>query len=223
MPCQEPNRDCYRTLGVTCDAPPEAVKRAFRTLARELHPDRNPGSKEAEERFKGIVEAYAILSDPTTRFEYDRGRLLESPCSRLAALGDDLAAAALALADGLAKAFDGFASAVRRKLRVAANGRHLRCSLELGSVEAALGGTRTIVFPVLGLCDACGGGTGGGGRSCPRCAGTGRLIVERELTIRIPPGTRNGEVRRVSAEGEPGTNGGCPGDLFVVFRVVAGR
>lgn len=70
------HNDYYAILGVSSEASPEEIKRAFRKLALETHPDRNPGDRQAEERFKKINEAYGVLSDPQKRAEYDRYRLM---------------------------------------------------------------------------------------------------------------------------------------------------
>ena len=69
-------KDYYKVLGVSKDAKPDEIKKAFRKLARENHPDQNPGNKEAEKRFKEVSEANAILSDPDKRKEYDEARSL---------------------------------------------------------------------------------------------------------------------------------------------------
>jgi molecular chaperone DnaJ len=68
-------KDYYAILGVSREATQEEIKRAYRQLALKYHPDRNPGDKAAEERFKEINEAYAVLSDPERRARYDRGLL----------------------------------------------------------------------------------------------------------------------------------------------------
>src|SRR3990172_7225969 len=65
-------RDYYGLLGVSRDAGDEEIKRAYRNLAKQHHPDRNPGDKSAEEQFKAINEAYSVLSDPERRAQYDR-------------------------------------------------------------------------------------------------------------------------------------------------------
>src|SRR5512145_1829597 len=67
-----PSRDYYETLGVARDAGDADVKKAFRQLAMQFHPDRNPGDKQAEDKFKEVNEAYAVLSDPDKRAQYDR-------------------------------------------------------------------------------------------------------------------------------------------------------
>jgi len=65
------NKNYYEILGVSPEAPPEEVKKAYRQLALKFHPDRNPGDRQAEERFKEISEAYGVLMDPEKRKQYD--------------------------------------------------------------------------------------------------------------------------------------------------------
>jgi len=71
-------KDFYKELGVTKTADSAEIKKAYRKLARDLHPDKNPGNKRAEDKFKAVSEAYDVLSDDTKRKEYDEARSLMS-------------------------------------------------------------------------------------------------------------------------------------------------
>lgn len=88
MPSQDWfNKDFYATLGVSKDADADAIKKAYRKLARDLHPDRNPGDAAAEKRFKEVGEAYAVLSDAEDRQQYDAIRAMGGGGARFQAGG----------------------------------------------------------------------------------------------------------------------------------------
>jgi len=241
-------RDYYEVLGVARGADAAELKRAYRELALRFHPDKNPGDKEAEERFKELGEAYAVLSDPEKRTRYDRlghagaGGFEEFNLGSVTELFENL-----------------FGDLLGRRSKAKAAGRDLRYTLELDFVEAALGADKTIKFPARRDCEACGGTGGRGGsaglaqcadcggrgeikvqqgffslgKPCPTCAGTGKVVKdpcpecrgagtverEREYTVSIPPATEDGAIRRVPGQGEPGRRGGSAGDLHVVVRV----
>ena len=229
-------RDYYEVLGVPRDAEAAAIRRAYRALAREVHPDVS-SDPEADESFAEVAEAYAVLSKPERRALYDRYGVR----GRRAAFADRLL-------DTLGG--DG-----------AADGLDLVADLEVGHFEAALGTTRTIRFEAVGACPACSGlgrtgrlgpcracdgrgrrrvvseggagrliqvepcadcaGSGrGGGTTCGRCAGEGRALVSRTLRVRIPAGVEAGQTIRVRGEGFVDPDGGPPGDAFVVLRVL---
>jgi len=173
-------RDYYEVLGVAKDASPDDVKKAFRKLAKELHPDRNPGNKEAEEKFKEAAEAYEVLSDPEKRGRYDqfgheglRGvpthgfqnfeEIFES-------FGD--------LFGGGGGIFEGlFGGGARRS--GPRRGASLKVELVLEFIEACKGTKKTIELRRAELCEECqGSGARAGSRpkTCELCGGRGEVI-----------------------------------------------
>ena len=180
-----PDRDYYRTLGVARDAPPEEIKKAYRQQALKYHPDRNPGNKDAEERFKEAAEAYSVLGDPEKRSVYDRyGR------------------------EGLrGQGFSGFDSSVfedfedilgnffgftigdlfggRERSRGGARrsrGRDLALEVEIGLEEAARGVEKEIKLNRAEACPVCGGSKRKPGThpsACPACGGRGQVRYQQ--------------------------------------------
>jgi len=181
------DRDYYEILGVSRDASEEDIKKAYRRLALKYHPDRNPGDKEAEERFKEITEAYEVLSDPQKRRQYDQfGRRAFAPGGAAAAAGtagfgldlDEALRVFMEAFGGSGSIFDDFFGMARgtRTRRAPDRGADLRLDLEVDFEEAALGSEREVSYSVLQECAACGGsGAAPGSRPqvCPNCRGTG--------------------------------------------------
>ncbi|HEY5579028.1 MAG TPA: DnaJ C-terminal domain-containing protein, partial [Acidimicrobiia bacterium] len=165
-------RDYYEVLGVPRDATTEQIKKAFRRLARETHPDSNPGDPHAEERFREIAEAYEILSDPDRRRRYDRGDSIELT---------DLFSSFSTLDDLLRSVFGdvGFRSAPMARPR----GRDVLVGERITLREAAFGTDHKLSFQTAVLCGTCGGSGLAPGASlerCPRCEGRGTLRVARQ-------------------------------------------
>lgn len=241
-------KDYYGVLGVPRDADDAALKKAYRNLARAYHPDRNPGDKKSEDRFKEISEAYGVLSDPEKRAQYDRFGTVGSGGSDpgFGTIFEDL--------------FEGFfGSGDRGRSRTRARrGDDLRYDLEISLEEAAQGIETKLQVPRLEACETCrGSGVEPGShpetcatcrgqgqvrfsqgfltvaRPCPQCHGEGRIIRnpcaacrgqgrisrERLLKVTIPAGVEHGNQLRLSGEGESGLLGGSPGDLYVVLHV----
>ena len=196
--------DYYEILGVPRSASEAEIKRAYRKLAMKYHPDRNPGDREAEERFKKIKEAYEVLSDPKKRAMYDRfGHV--GPSS--GAQGTDFGRV---FEDVFGSFFeDIFEEFSRRSRRRAKRGADLRYDLEITLEQAAHGAEVPIEVPSLAICETCGGsgcrpGTtpqvcrlcGGMGvvetsrgffalqQTCPRCGGEGYEHIDPCSTCR---------------------------------------
>jgi molecular chaperone DnaJ len=251
-------RDYYEVLGIGRSASEQEIKSAYRKLALKHHPDRNPGDKAAEEKFKEAAEAYSILADSEKRSLYDRfGHAGVASAGSggydptiFADFGDILGG----LGDlfGMGDLFGG------RRRGGPQRGADLRYDLEISFEESARGTETTIQIPRLEQCKTCqgsGAAPGSGPTTCPQCQGrgqlryqqgfftiartcaqcqgTGRIISkpcatcrgesrvaeERKLTVKIPGGIATGQRLRMYGEGEHGTAGGPPGDLYVVVHV----
>ena len=174
--------DYYDILGVARDASADEIKRAFRKVARESHPDANPDDPQAEARFKEAAKAYEVLSDPERRARYDRG-------------GDPFAGGAGAgfgsLEDLLASVFgdgglfgDGlFGGASRPRQR---RGRDVRVTVEVDLYDAAFGTTRDLTFRSNMACESCDGTGAAAGTSptrCEQCGGAGQVRVARRSIL----------------------------------------
>lgn len=166
-----PPRDPYAELGVSRDASPEDIGRAFRRLAAKYHPDRNPGDKQAEEKFKRIAEAYNVLSDAKSRAAYDRGGSPQVEADTGFHGFDSTEDIFTRFGDIFG---DLFGERIRRR-SPPRQGEDYEVEIELPAEEAARGSKRTISVNLPSPCRTC-GGTGarpGTSPECPTCRGTG--------------------------------------------------
>lgn len=163
-------KDYYAILGVSRDADLETIKRAYRRLALQYHPDKNPGNREAEERFKEISQAYEVLSDPEKRRQYDlfgtvqdRGGMSGDPFSQM-------------VEEVFQSIFGGRAARGRRISAIP--GEDVRIQIELTLEEIAQGTVRKVSYNRRVPCSAC-EGTGSRERqapqTCPSCGGSGQI------------------------------------------------
>ncbi|HEV2300747.1 MAG TPA: molecular chaperone DnaJ [Stellaceae bacterium] len=172
--------DFYETLGVGRSANAEELKRAYRKLAMQHHPDRNPGDKSAEQKFKDISEAYDVLKDDQKRAAYDRFGHAAFEQGGGRGPGD------FGFSGGFADIFDemfGEFMGGRRGGQQAQNrGSDLRYNLEISLEEAFRGRQTTIRVPTLLACDQCqGSGAAAGSKpvGCPTCHGRGRVRAQQ--------------------------------------------
>ena len=187
--------DYYKVLGVSSSASDKEITKAYRKLARKLHPDANPGDAKAEEQFKEVSAAYDVLGDGERRAQYDQVRHM-GPMNFQAGPGG------FTMEGDLADIFSAFMGGGRfdrgdpftgqtRPVR----GHDLNAHLSLDFDEAVQGVTTEVTLS---------GATGQAGRS---------------LSVRIPPGVNEGQKIKLAGKGEPGLNGGPPGDLYVTVKV----
>ncbi len=180
-------RDYYQILGVPRTATAEEIKAAYRRLALQYHPDRNPGNPEAEERFKEIAEAYAVLSDPEKRRLYDRYghaglQSSGSPVPHFTTLEDVFSYFANFFADDFFG--DLFGPSSHRAQATAERGTDLRIRLRVTLEEIARGAEKTLEISRWNVCQRCGGSGSLGGQfsPCPQCQGRGEVQqVSRSL------------------------------------------
>jgi molecular chaperone DnaJ len=256
--------DYYKVLGVDKKASADDIKKAYRKLARQYHPDRNPGNAQAEERFKEVSAAYDVLGDADKRKQYDRGTLFGG--GRAGGAGGpggpggfDPSSFGDILSDlfgrgGRGGESTGGAPRGPRPDR----GRDLEAEVTIAFHQAMDGAQIPLSVPTSATCTTCHGsgarpGTtpkicprcqgrgiesqgqglfsisqpcsrcGGSGTviedPCPTCQGEGVVRTVKNYRVNIPAGVRDGSRVRLAGKGEPGRNGGPPGDLYVVTRV----
>lgn len=168
MPVASSKRDYYEILGVTKNASPEEIKKAYRRLAHKFHPDRNPNDHTAEHKFKEAAEAYDVLSDASKRQRYDQ-------FGHAGLSGAGVRDYAHADLDDIFSMFgDIFGGGRRRRPR----GTDLQTEVELTLAEVAVGAERSIEFTRQEVCDGCGGSGSARGterRVCSTCGGYGQV------------------------------------------------
>jgi molecular chaperone DnaJ len=172
------NDDYYQALGVSRKASQDEIKKAYRKLAREYHPDRNQGDPRAEERFKQVQEAYDTLSDPEKRKQYDAGGVFagfggRGPFGGGPAGGPGGGGFASDLGDIFSSVFN---RGGRQATPQSARGRDLETDVQLSFEQAIEGAQVSITVPKQSTCKVCGGTGANPGTSpitCPRCGGRG--------------------------------------------------
>ncbi len=166
--------DYYGILGVRRDAGPDEIKKAYRRLARELHPDVNPDPA-LQERFKEVTQAYEVLSDPEKKQMYDLGA---DPFARAGAGGPGFGSAGFPFSDIMDAFFGGGGAAPRGPRSRARRGRNATIRVDLDLAECAFGTTRELVVDTAVVCPTCSGeGTAPGTHpvTCDVCNGRGEI------------------------------------------------
>lgn len=262
-------KDYYEVLGLEKGASEDDIKKGFRKLALKYHPDRNPGDKAAEEKFKELNEAYQVLSDPQKKAQYDQfGTTDFGAGGGQGGFNGNYGGFDFSDMGGFGDIFDsifggGFSGGGRRR-NGPTKGQDIESSINLTFEEAVFGVEKEVNVSRNEKCESCNGtgakpGTsaktcdkcngsgqvrvqrnsplgsfasvvtcdkcGGKGKiisdTCTHCHGSGHVRKNRKIQIKVPAGVDNGNVISLKGNGEPGTNNGPNGDLYVNVRVAS--
>src|SRR5215217_3055118 len=206
-------RDYYQVLGIERNASDGEIKKAFRKLARELHPDVNAHDPEAEEKFKEAAEAYEVLSDAQRRQTYDQfghdglrsgGFQPGAGFGTIQDIFDSLF--------GGGDPFGGFGGGP-------AGGADIAAVVEIGLEDVLEDQSREVSFEAVVVCERCRGDGRIPETPCERCGGPGRVSETRTWEVDIPAGIEDGQRVRIAGAGHVGEVGARQGDLYVEIRV----
>ena len=240
-------QDYYTTLGVSRTANADEIKRAYRKLAKEWHPDRHPQNqrKAFEEKFKAIAEANEVLSDPEKRKRFDalgehwrHGQDFQAPpgggprpmsqedFARMFGGAGRPGAGGGGFSDFFGQMFGdmfhgggrGAGPGARGGRAAPSHGADAEAEIELKIGEALLGGKRSFSLAMRVPCDACDGDGQVDGHTCPSCGGLGSAQREKTIELAIPKDVRDRQVLRLRGLGEPGPGGA--GDLLLTLRLI---
>ena len=220
--------DPYRVLGVSKDSSEAEIKRSYRKLARQYHPDRNPDDAAAEERFKSIQTAYEEIGTADARREFDERKRMEemfrggNPFGGGVDLGDIFSQ----FMGGRGAPRQGFSRQPRPSARQTPSefettkGANIESGLDI-SLEQATSGTEVrFSHRRLRRCDRCRGTSFGTSKGCTACNGKGVQTKGSTLTVKVPPGAIHGQQLRLKNMGHEHPHGE-PGDLLITLRLDA--
>jgi DnaJ-class molecular chaperone len=226
-------RDYYHILGVPRTASSDDIKKAFRRLARQYHPDLHAGAKKAEmeKKFKELNEAQEVLTDPDKRKKYDQygadweqAQAFEKARQQAGTQGfggpwgyEGNYTGQGGGGSGGEQFSDFFENLFGNRGRSSAGmpGEDIETEVQLGLREVLTGVTKRVNLREPRTCSTCQGSRTVRGRSCATCQGTGVMTEYKTIEVRIPAGVQDGTRVRVAGKGQPGINGGKRGDLYL--------
>jgi molecular chaperone DnaJ len=224
-------KDYYDILGIRRDATEKEIKQAYRRLARQYHPDVNPGDKSAEQRFKQMNEAHEVLSDKEKRRKYDQFGDQWQYADQFAQAGRQQAPRWGFSQTGGGQTFhfdeadldslfgDLFSFGTGSRRARPRHGRDAEHPVEVTLEEAYHGAKRTIALQTEEPCSTCRGTGQIQNMPCSVCRGSGLVSSVKRLEVKIPPGVKNGSRVRIAGKGESGYAGAASGDLYLVVSV----
>ena len=237
-------KDYYKTLGVSRTASEDEIRKAFRKLAREYHPDVAKDKAKAENKFKDINEAYEVLSDKEKRNKYDtlgadwKGGFAPPPGGgqsyrtwRFGTPGqgaEDFEFGGTGFSDFFEQFFGGGGRGRSTgrggsvfEQNIAERGQDLEADIMVTLSEALTGAVRPISLRRNVKCERCHGTGQMQNRVCPSCGGTGQIARTEKYQVKIPAGVRAGQKLRLAGQGEAGFGGAPSGDLYLRVKFAA--
>lgn len=226
-------RDYYQVLGLPRTASPDDIKKAYRRLARQYHPDLHAGAKKAEmeKKFKELNEAQEVLTDPEKRKKYDQygadweqAQAFEKARQQPGGQGfggpwgsDGGYSRPGSGGAGSEQFSDFFENIFGNRSRGGAGmpGEDIETDVQLGLREVLTGVTRRVNLREPRTCSTCQGSGTMRSRSCIACQGAGMTTESKTIEVRIPAGVQDGTRVRVAGKGQPGAHGGKRGDLYL--------
>jgi len=203
--------DPYRVLGVDSSASDAEIKRAYRRLARQHHPDRNPGDSASEDRFKSIQSAFDVIGSPEKRRQHDEEKRFGGMRFESGGLGfEDLIRQMMGNSQ---------AQHPREPSPPPPQGISIELGIDIDTEMAESGGKIPFVLSRLRRCRRC---EGRSLSSCPVCSGRGVERRESTVTVNIPKGVEQGHRLRLKAMGNEHPTG-LPGDLILIVRIDPGE
>ncbi len=231
-------KDYYKTLGVSRTASEDEIRKAFRKLARQYHPDVARQDPKAEDKFKEINEAYEVLSDKGKRKKYDTmgadwksggtpppgggaGYRTRTRRPGAGASAEDFEFGGTGFSDFFEQFFSGSRRGGFDGGPSAQRGQDMEADIMVTLAEAMTGSVRPISVRRNGKCEQCGGTGQVQNRICPTCSGTGEMTRLEKYQVKIPAGVREGQKLRVAGQGEAGTGNAPRGDLYLRVKFAA--
>ena len=232
-------RDYYQILGVPRTASADDIKKAFRRLARQYHPDLHAGTKKAEmeKKFKELNEAQEVLSDPEKRKKYDQfgtewdqAQAYQKARQQARSQGftgpwdfeqesGSRGGGGEQFSDFFESLFGGRGRSAGGRSSTGTPGDDLETDVQLTLREVLTGVTKRVNLREPHTCPTCQGRGSLRGRTCTTCQGTGTTTDYKTIEVRIPSGVQDGTRVRVAGKGHPGGTGGKRGDLYLHVTV----